>query len=136
MFRQEPQPPVKGKNLDDGCHAPRLRGHVVFCQPPRTSDAPVFLALLPINSKRSGTRSHRPTSTRCGMSIKTSRRWWWLEPSYGRPSFTQLIACSVEARSPSSCLVRSSLSILPNAGPGETPSFLSCSPSSKGLGLN
>ncbi len=34
LFRREPQPPVKGKNLDDGCHAPRLRGHVVFCQQP------------------------------------------------------------------------------------------------------
>ncbi len=27
LFRQEPQPPVKGKNLDDGCHASRLREH-------------------------------------------------------------------------------------------------------------
>ncbi len=63
MFRQEPQPPVKGKTLDDGCHAPRLRGHVMFCQQPSTS--PVFdwraenirytgfLSLVIVSSKRS-----------------------------------------------------------------------------------
>ncbi len=65
LFRQEPQPPVKDKNLDGGCHAPRLRGHVVFCQQPSTSPGfdwraenirspPVFLALISVNSKQSG----------------------------------------------------------------------------------
>ncbi len=39
LFRQEPQPPVKGKNLDDGCHASRLREHALVGPPvPR----PVF----------------------------------------------------------------------------------------------
>ncbi len=105
MFRQEPQPPVKGKNLDDGCHAPRLRGHVVFSQLPRTSSiggprtsgTPLFLALLPVNSKRSGyspqvprLRGTRTVSAEASTSRKRQK------PRRRVPCSSLAWACSVQ----------------------------------------
>ncbi len=67
LFRQEPQPPVKDKNSTTGAMLHACVGmccsdnsrvpRPVFDWRAETSETPVFLALLPVNSKRSGTRA-------------------------------------------------------------------------------
>ncbi len=61
MFRQEPQPPVKDEPLNDacdGCHAPRLRGHVVFCH--------LFLARLRLAARL---RQNKPAAMKTARSL-------------------------------------------------------------------